>query len=168
MARAQRILARRQKGSKRREKARLQLSRTYEKIANIRRNHLHQISSAITAKNHSLIAVEDLAVSGMVRNRKLSRAISDAGWAELVRQIEYKQHWKGGDIVKVGRYFPSSKLCSACGFLLETLPLNVRKWKCGGCGVSHDRDINAAKNVLKEALTQRARGATVRLSKQVV
>lgn len=167
LARAGRVLARTQKGSKRREKARLSLARAHEKVANIRRNHLHQISSAITAKNHSLIAVEDLAVRNMVRNRNLARAISDAGWAELLCQIEYKQLWKGGDVVKVGRYFPSSKLCSVCGFLAETMPLSVRKWKCGGCGVSHDRDINAAKNILKEALTHRARGATVRLSKQV-
>ncbi len=167
LTRASRTLNRRQKGSNRYAKARLVLARTHERIGNIRRNHLHQVSSAITAKNHGLIAVEDLNVKGMVKNRKLARAISDAGWSELVRQIEYKQLWKGGEVVKIDCFFPSSRLCSACGFLLETLPLNVRKWKCGGCGVSHDRDINAAKNILKEALAYRVRGATVRPSRLV-
>ncbi len=161
---AQRKLARRQKGSNRRTKARLELARVYERIANVRHNHLHQISSAITAKNHGLIAVENLGVREMVKNRQLARAISDAGWSELVRQIEYKQAWKGLEVVKIDRFFPSSKLCSACGFLLETLPLSVREWKCGGCGKTHDRDINAAKNILQEALAYRVQGATVRPS----
>ncbi len=164
LARAQRVLARRVKGSNRREKAKVEVARVYEKTGAIRRNHLHQVSSAITAKNHSLIAVEDLNVRGMFRNRKLSRAISDAGWSELLRQIEYKQLWEGGEIVKVGRYFPSSKLCSACGFLAETMPLSVRNWKCA-CGVEHDRDVNAAKNILTEAYS--VRGADVRPSRQL-
>lgn len=163
---ASRVLARRQIGSKRREKARLALARVHEKIANVRKNHLHQISSAITAKNHSLIAVEDLNVRGMVRNRNLARAISDAGWSEFLRQVQYKQEWKGGEFVKVDRYFPSSKTCNVCGFLSETMPLNVRKWKCGSCNTSHDRDVNAAKNIVKEALAYRVRGVDVRLSKQ--
>ncbi len=159
---AQRKLARRQKGSNRRAKARLELARVHEKIANIRKNHLHQVSSAITAKNHGLIAVEDLNVRGMVRNRSLARAISDAGWSELIRQIEYKQLWKGGELVKIDRYFPSSKTCSACGFLSETMPLSVRSWKCP-CGAVHDRDINAAKNILAQGM----RGASIRPSRQL-
>lgn len=104
---------------------------------------------------------------GMVRNRKLARAISDAGWSTLVRQIEYKQLWKGGEVVKIDRFFPSSKLCNVCDFIAETMPLSVRKWKCGGCNTEHDRDINAAKNILKEALACRVRGVTVRPSRQV-
>lgn len=166
LTRASRVLARRQKGSNRRAKAKLVFARVHKDIANIRRNHLHQISSAITTKNHSLIAVEDLNVRGMVKNRHLSRAISDAGWSELIRQIEYKQLWKGGEVVKIDRFFPSSKLCNVCDFIAETMPLSVRKWKCGGCNTEHDRDINAAKNILKEALAYRVRGADVRLSKQ--
>lgn len=167
ITRASRVLNRREVGSKRHAKARLELSRVHQKIANIRYNHLHQISSAITAKNHSLIAVEDLNVRGMVKNRHLSRAISDAGWSTLVRQIEYKQLWKGGEVVKIDRFFPSSKLCSVCDFMAETMPLSVRKWKCGGCNTEHDRDINAAKNILKEALAYRVRGVTIRPSRQV-
>lgn len=167
LTQASRVLARRQIGSNRRAKARLALARVHERIANIRRNHLHQISSAITAKNHGLIAVEDLNVAGMVKNRRLARAISDAGWSEFIRQLEYKQEWRGGEVIKVDRYFPSSKLCSACGFLSETMTLSVRKWKCGGCGTSHDRDVNAAKNILQEALAYRARGADVRPSRQL-
>jgi len=166
LTRASRVLARRKIGSNRYAKAHLELARVHQKIANIRKNHLHQISSAITAKNHSLIAVEDLNVKGMVKNRNLARAISDAGWSELVRQIEYKQLWKGGELVKVDRYFPSSKLCNVCDFIAETMPLSVRKWKCGGCNTEHDRDINAAKNILKEALAYRVRGADVRLLKR--
>ncbi len=167
LTRASRVLSRKQMGSNRRAKAKLQLTRTHQKIANIRKNHLHQISSAITAKNHSLIAVEDLNVKGMVKNRNLARAISDAGWSELVRQIEYKQLWKGGEVVKIDRFFPSSKLCNVCDFISETMPLSVRKWKCGGCNTVHDRDVNAAKNILKEALAYRVRGVIVRPSRQV-
>ena len=103
---------------------------------------------------------------GMVRNRSLARAISDAGWSELIRQIEYKQMWRGGETIKVDRYFPSSKLCSSCGFLSETMPLSVRSWKCP-CGKVHDRDINAAKNIVKEALAYRARGADMRPSRHL-
>lgn len=168
LTRASRVLARRQKGSNRHAKAKLVLARVHKDIANIRLNHLHQISNAITAKNHSLIAVEDLNVKGMVRNRNLARTISDAGWSELIRQIEYKQLWKGGEVVKIDRFFPSSKLCNVCDFIAETMPLSVRKWKCGGCNTEHDRDINAAKNILKEVLACRMRGVTVRPSRQVV
>lgn len=167
LTRAQRNLSRKKKGSNRYVKAKSRVARTYEKIANVRHNHLHQVSSAITRKNHALIAVEDLNVKGMVRNRHLARAISDASWSELLRQIEYKQTWRGGTIVKVDRYFPSSKLCSVCDFLSETMPLSVREWKCGGCGNTHDRDINAAKNILKQALAYRVRGADVRPSRQL-
>lgn len=150
----QQSLARKQKGSRRREKAKLELSRLHEKIANQRMNYLHQVSSAITRKNHALIAVEDLAVANMLKNRHLSRSISDVSWSELLRQIEYKQAWRGGQFVKVGRFFPSSKTCSNCLFVNQSMPLSVREWDCPKCGGHHDRDINAAQNILKQAEAQ--------------
>jgi putative transposase len=147
----QQSLSRKQKGSHRREKAKLELTRLHEKIANRRMNHLHQISSAITSKNHALIAVEDLAVVNMLKNHRLARSISDVSWGELVRQLGYKQQWRGGQFVKIHRFFPSSKTCSECHFVLDKLPLSVREWECPRCYTRHDRDINAAKMILKQA-----------------
>lgn len=147
-------LARKKKGSNRRAKARLEIARLHEKVANQRMNYLHQVSSAITSKNHALIAVEDLAVGNMLKNRHLSRSISDASWSELLRQIQYKQLWRGGQFVKVGRFYPSSKTCSNCGTIQEKMPLNVRFWRCPDCLKDHDRDINAALNILKQAEVQ--------------
>lgn len=149
----QQSLSRKHKGSNRREKARLEIARLHEKIANQRMNHLHQVSSAITGKNHALIAVEDLSVANMLKNRSLSRSIADVSWSELIRQIEYKQMWKGGQFVKVGRFYPSSKTCSNCGVVRDSLPLDVRSWDCE-CGTTHDRDVNAARNILKQAEAQ--------------
>lgn len=150
----QQSLARKQRDSNRRAKAKLEVSRLYEKIANQRMNHLHQVSNAITSKNHALIAVEDLAIANMVKNRSLARSISDVAWGELLRQLEYKQSWRGGEFVKVNRWFPSSKRCSSCYRLKDQMSLSERVWTCGGCGVVHDRDINAAKNILKQAEAQ--------------
>lgn len=150
----QQSLSRKQKGSKSRAKAKLQVARLHEKIANQRMNHLHQVSSAITRKNHALIAVEDLAVANMLKNRRLSRSISDVSWGEFLRQLTYKQMWLGGQLIKVNRYFPSSKTCSSCSYIAQDMSLAIRQWKCPKCGVSHDRDINAAKNILKQAEVQ--------------
>lgn len=147
----QQSLARKQKGSNRRAKAKLEVARLHEKIANQRMNHLHQVSSAITGKNHALIAVEDLAVANMLKNRHLSKSISDVAWGELLRQLEYKQAWKGGQFVKIERFFPSSKTCNNCQYVSESMPLSVRWWDCPSCGMSWDRDVNAAKNILKQA-----------------
>lgn len=150
----QQSLNRKQKGSKRREKAKLEVAQLNEKIANLRKNHLHQVSSAITGKNHAMIAVEDLSVMNMMKNRRLSRSISDVSWGELLRQIEYKQAWKGGEFIKIDRFFPSSKTCSDCLNVADSLPLSIREWICSDCGSRHDRDINAALNILKQAETQ--------------
>lgn len=150
----QQSLSRKQNGSRRRERAKLEVARLHEKIANQRMNHLHQVSSAITGKDHALIAVEDLSVVNMLKNRHLSRSISDVSWSELLRQIEYKQLWRGGQFVKVGRFFPSSKMCSNCQMVIMYMPLSVREWDCPGCGAHHDRDINAARNILKQAEVQ--------------
>ena len=150
LRRDSKALSRTKKGSKTRAKRRLTLARTYRKVERVRTNGIHHVTKAITSKNHAVIAVEDLNVQGMMKNRRLSRSIADASWGELVRQLTYKQAWRGGVVVKVDRFFPSSKTCSACGYLLKELPLSARDWKCLGCGAEHDRDINAAK-MIKQA-----------------
>lgn len=150
----QQSLARKDRDSYRYKKAKLEVARMHEKIANRRMNHLHQVSSAITRKNHALIAVEDLAVANMMKNRRLSRSIGDVAWGEFLRQLEYKQSWSGGRFVKIDRFFPSSKTCSQCNFIVDRLPLNIRAWDCPRCEAHHDRDINAAKNILKQAEVQ--------------
>ncbi len=150
-------LSRKKKGSRNRHKARLALARFHRKVANRRLNHLHHVSKAITDKNHAVIAHEDLAIVNMMKNHKLARHISDAGWGEFIRQIRYKQDWKSGETIKVNRFFPSSKTCSVCGFIIEDLPLNVREWTCPQCGVVHDRDLNAAINI-NMAVRNTARG----------
>ena len=151
LRRASKALSRTKKGSANRAKRRLELARTHRKVERVRTNGLHHVSRSIVDKNHAMIAVEDLAVQNMMKNRRLSRAISDASWGELLRQITYKQEWIGGKTVKIGRFFPSSKTCSNCYFVLQTLPLSVREWTCPRCKTVHDRDVNAAEMILKQA-----------------
>lgn len=148
---AQQALSRTQKGSARRGRTRRVVARLYRKVGWVRNNGLHHVSKAIVSKNHAVIAIEDLNVKGMMSNRRLSRAIADAGWSELARQITYKQEWRGGKVIKIGRFFPSSKTCSECNFVLDALSLSVREWTCPSCGAVHDRDVNAAKTILKQA-----------------
>lgn len=144
-------LSRTKADSKRRAKARLRLARLRRKEGFIRENHLHHISKAIVSKNHATIAVENLSVKNMMQNRHLAKSIGDAGWGELVRQITYKQERIGGEVIKIDRFFPSSKTCSVCDFVVDTLPLSVRTWTCGKCHTEHDRDLNAAKMIKKQA-----------------
>ncbi|TDD12539.1 transposase [Nonomuraea deserti] len=151
LTKAQRALARKEKGSNNRAKARLKVARVYARIADRRRDHLHKVTTRLVRENQ-VIAVEDLTVRNMVRNHSLARAISDASWRELRSMLEYKAAWYGRTSVAVDRWFPSSKLCSACGTLQDTMPLNVREWECPDCGAVHDRDVNAAKNVLAAKL----------------
>lgn len=161
LARAQRVLARKQIGSANRAKAKLRVARIHGRIADRRRDHLHKLTTRLV-REHDTIAIEDLTVRNMVRNRSLARAISDASWSELRRQLEYKAAWYGRTVVAVDRWYPSSKTCSQCGRIVEKLPLHVREWTCP-CGAHHDRDVNAARNILAVGLAERlnASGAGV-------
>jgi putative transposase len=161
LARAQRALARKQKGSVNRAKARVRVARAHARIADRRRDHLHKLSTRLVRENQAVV-IEDLHVRGMIANHSLARAISDAAWAQLRGLLEYKCAWYGRTLTVVDRWFPSSKTCSACGHLADTLPLAVRGWTCKGCGTSHDRDINAARNILAAGLAAAACGAGVR------
>ncbi|MEV4086005.1 RNA-guided endonuclease TnpB family protein [Nonomuraea fuscirosea] len=152
LAKAQRALARKEKGSNNRAKARLAVARVHARIADRRRDHLHQVTTRLVRENQ-VIAVEDLTVRTMVKNHRLARAISDAAWRQLRSMLEYKAQWYGRIVVAVDRWFPSSKVCSACGVVREKMPLDVREWTCA-CGAVHDRDVNAARNVLAAGLAE--------------
>jgi putative transposase len=151
LKRRSRDLSRAKRGSRRRAFARGRLARVHARIRDCRREWLHRLSSKLIHESQ-VICVEDLNVAGMLRNRHLSRALADGALAELQRQLEYKCSWYGRTFVRVGRWFPSTKRCSACGFLREELPLSARRWTCPECGVEHDRDVNAAINIRREGL----------------
>jgi putative transposase len=160
LAKAQRRLAKKEKGSANRVKARRRVARIHARIADRRRDTLHQITTRLVRENQTLV-IEDLTVRNMVKNRKLARAISDAAWSEFRSMLEYKAQWYGREVIAVDRWFPSSKLCSTCGILQDRMPLNVRTWTCD-CGATHDRDVNAAKNLLAAGRAVAACGAGVR------
>jgi putative transposase len=153
LAKAQRALARKGKGSANRQKAKLRAARVYARIADRRRDHLHKLTTSIIRENQ-MVVIEDLTVRNMVKNHKLARAISDASWREMRLMLEYKAAWYGRELLVVDRWFPSSKLCSACGTIQRSMPLHIREWQCA-CGASHDRDVNAAKNILAAGLAER-------------
>lgn len=160
LARAQRQLSRKQKGSANRAKARLKVARVHARITDRRRDHLHKLTTRLVRENQTLV-IEDLSVRNMVKNHTLARAISDAAWRQFRTMLEYKAQWYGRNLVVTDRWYPSSKLCCACGAITDKMPLNVRSWTCR-CGTVHDRDVNAARNILAAGLAVTACGAGVR------
>lgn len=161
LAKAQRTLARKARGDgANRAKARRKVARIHARITDRRRDGLHKLTTRLARENQTLV-IEDLTVRDMVKNHSLARAVSDAAWRDLRTMLEYKTAWYGRELVVVDRWFPSSKLCSTCGTLAESMPLNVRVWTCD-CGTTHDRDVNAAKNLLAAGLAVSVCGAGVR------
>ena len=148
---------RKQKDSKRKERARIKAARTSEKITNSRENMQHQVSSSLV-KQYDLIALEDLNVKGMMKNHLLAKAISDVSWSSFVSKLKYKAEWYGKEVIVIERFFPSSKTCNNCHHIKESLDLSERSWVCPECEAVHDRDVNAAKNILQRALTIKSSG----------
>jgi putative transposase len=142
------LLSRKKKGSKNRGKARIMVARLHEKIANIRKDFLHKLSRILIDKNQ-IVRIEDLNILGLLKNRRLAKAISDASWGKFFEMLYYKAKWAGKKVEKVGRFIATSKLCSNCGSKNKGLTLKDRVWTCSLCGKTHDRDINAAKNIKK-------------------
>jgi len=172
LRKAQKALSRKKKGSNNRYKARLKVAKVHAETSDARNDFLHKLTTRLVRENQ-VIAVEDLSVKNMVKNHKLALSISDASWGEIVRQLEYKCNWYGRTFVKIDRWFPSSKRCGHCGYIAVTLrlhcgyivdklPLNVREWDCPKCSRHHDRDVNAAENILAAGLAVNVCGATVR------
>jgi len=161
LALAQRRMARKAKGSANRAKARLKVARAHARIADRRRDFLHKLTTRLVRDNQAVV-IEDLNVRGMLGNHHLARAISGAAWGDLRAMLEYKCDWYGRDLVVIDRWFPSSKTCSACGRTVARLALGTREWACPSCGARHDRDINAAKNILAAGLAVAACGGGVR------
>lgn len=147
LTKAQKHLSRKQRGSHRYDKQRIKVARIHEDISNKRNYFIHNITKKLVEK-FDVISVENLSVKNMIKNRKLSKSIQDASWSEFTRQLNYKCNWYGKTFIKIDRFYPSSKTCSSCGYKLEALDLSVREWDCPDCGKHHDRDFNAATNIL--------------------
>jgi len=161
LAKAQRRHAKKKKGSKNRNKARLKVAKIHARINDCRRDYQHKLSTRIVHENQ-VMCVESLAVKNMVKNHKLAKAISDVGWGEFIRQLDYKSTWYGRTLVKIDRWYPSSKTCHTYKHVLDSLLLDIREWVCPQCGTAHDRDTNAAMNILAEGLSASACGGSVR------
>lgn len=151
----QKKLSKKQKGSKNRSNQRLKVAKIHQKISNQRDDFQHKLSRRLVSENQT-ICLEDLNVVGMMKNRKLSKAIGDISWSSFVNKLQYKSEWYGVNLIVIGRFEPSTKLCSSCGTLNDDLTLNDREWKCG-CGITHDRDINASINIKKFGMLKAVR-----------
>ena len=150
--RLQRRLSRKKKGSKNSEKARIRLAREHEKVTDIRNDFQHKVTHRLASENQ-VVCIEDLNVKGMIRNHRLAKSISDASWSGFYRKLEYKMEDHGGTLVRVPRTYPSSQLCSCCGYQnREVMDLSIRAWRCPECGAEHDRDVNAAVNILRKGM----------------
>ena len=161
LKKVQKALSGKQKGSNNRQKARLAVAKVHAEITDARKDFLHKLTTQLVRENQTIV-VENLAIKNMVKNHKLAHSISDASWGELMSQLAYKCKWYGRELIKIDRWFPSSKRCGNCGHLVDKLPLNIREWECPKCGTNHDRDLNAAKNILAAGLAVSVCGATVR------
>jgi len=160
LARLERRHAKKRKGSKNREKARRKVARLHARIADRRRDFQHKLTTRLIRENQT-ISVESLAVKNLLQNEHLAKAIADVGWGEILRQLEYKANWFGRTLLHIDRWYPSSKTCSICGWVLEPLDLDARGWTCPQCETHHDRDTNAARNILSEGLRISAAGQAV-------
>jgi len=160
LKKAQQHLSRKQKGSNGFEKQKLKVAKIHEKIASCRLDTLHKVSKELVEK-YDLISIEDLNVKGMIKNHKLAKHIADVSWGNFVTLLQYKCDWYGKNLVKVNRFYPSSKTCSDCGWMNQELKLSDREWTCESCGVVHDRDVNASKNILKEGLKIYGKGLAI-------
>jgi putative transposase len=150
---AQRKLKNKHKGSANRRKQVAVIAKLHFKVRNARKDYAHKASSTIV-KNHDIVIVEDLNISGMVQNRKLSRAISDVGWGMFMEMLRYKLQWAGKLFVTIDRYFASSKTCSCCGVVKDEMPLHIRTFECDACGLVQGRDLNAAINIRRQGMSQ--------------
>jgi putative transposase len=146
-----RLYSKKTKGSKNQQKARLRLAIAHEKLCNKRKDNIHKLTTKLIREN-DVICIEDLAVKNMMKNHRLAKAIQDASFGTIANMLKYKAAWHNRQIVEVGRFYPSSKLCSCCGHKMDSMPLSVREWICQSCGATHDRDLNAAVNIKNEGL----------------
>jgi putative transposase len=161
LAQAQRRLAKKQRGPKNRDKAREKVASIHVRIADRRRDFTHELSPRIIRENQT-ICIESLRVKALVKHPTLAKATHDVGWGEFVRQVEYKANWAGRPIARIDKWYPSSKRCHECGHVLNSLSLDTRRWTCPACGSVHDRDVNAAQNVLAAGLAVSAYGEAIR------